>query len=74
MIKNIAGRVSGLCIIYCALYYSNDIIFRICSLFLHKSRDILQDNEWSGRDCHWYIVPFYLGRCDRDSKMQEHIK
>ncbi len=44
------------------------------SILLRKDRDVLQDNEWSGRDRHWNIVPFYLGRFDRDCKMQEQIE
>jgi hypothetical protein len=44
------------------------------SILLRKDRDVLQDNEWSGWDRHWNIVPFYLGRSDRDCKMQEQIE
>jgi hypothetical protein len=44
------------------------------SILLRKDRDVLQDNEWSRWDRHWNIVPFYLGRFDRNCKMQEQIK
>ena len=60
--------------IYCTLYFSNDSFIRMRSILLRKNRNVLQDNEWSGRDRYWHILPFYLGVSDRDSKMQEQIE